>query len=120
MGHLFVAQGDLTKLACDALVIPCNEKSNVNIAWAPILPVDTPRVGPWLRIAGTANACGVIKLPAASRYFRWLVRIVSTHPLCGCEGRGPRVSILWKRFTSTGDNLVLLSVAMKKYPLVAR
>jgi hypothetical protein len=65
MGHLFVAQGDLTKLACDTLVIPCDEKLNVNISWAPILPVDTRRVGRWLRIAGTANACGVIKLPDA-------------------------------------------------------
>jgi len=65
MGHLFVAQGDLKKLASDTLVIPCDEKLNVNIAWVPISPVDTGRVGPWLRIAGTVNACGVIKLPTA-------------------------------------------------------
>ena len=26
MGHLFVAHGDLTKLACDAVLIPCDDK----------------------------------------------------------------------------------------------
>ena len=91
MGHLFVAQGDITKLACDALVIPCDEKLNVNIAWAPILPVETGRVGPWLRIAGTANACGVIKLPAAGDRTVWAFE----SPYVGYTAPNEPVDRLW-------------------------
>jgi hypothetical protein len=69
MAHLFVAHGDLTKLSCDALVIPCDEELNVTKAWKPILPEST-RPAPysdWLRIEGTANSHGVVDLPAAGK-----------------------------------------------------
>ena len=67
MGHLFVVHGDLRKLACDALVIPCDEKKNVNRAWESILPAglnggDLPG---WIRIGGMPNGNGVIDLPPA-------------------------------------------------------
>lgn len=37
-GHLFVIQGDLTKLDTDAVVIPCDEAGNVNDVWSEVLP----------------------------------------------------------------------------------
>ena len=65
MGHLFVAQGDLTKLACDSLLIPCDSRLNVNSVWAGILPPGL-KVGDksdWLRLGGRKNKAGVIALP---------------------------------------------------------
>ena len=33
MGHLFVTRGDITKLACDAWLLPCDGTGRVNQAW---------------------------------------------------------------------------------------
>jgi SIR2-like domain len=65
VGHLFVAQGDLTRLACDAIAIPCDADGNVSDFWAGVLPDDLP-VGDsrdWRRLDGQPNADGVITLP---------------------------------------------------------
>ena len=66
VGHLFVAQGDLTRLACDALLIPCDSSLNVNSVWDSILPEDLPvgDMGDWLQLEGEVNAEGVVALPA--------------------------------------------------------
>lgn len=65
MGHLFVAQGDLTRLACDAIVVPCDSRLNVNTAWQPILPRGLPvgDRGDWIRLDGTEDARGVVSQP---------------------------------------------------------
>lgn len=63
MGHLFVAQGDLTRLACDAVLIPCDSRLNVNRVWSSILPKGL-RAGSagWLRLPGSPGASGVVTL----------------------------------------------------------
>jgi hypothetical protein len=38
VGHLFVAHGDLTKLACDSVLIPCDAEGWVTPAWESLLP----------------------------------------------------------------------------------
>ena len=101
MGHLFVAQGDLTKLACDAMVIPCDEQLNVNRAWVPVVPADTRMVGPWLRIAGTANAYGVIDLPVVRS--RRVCAFVS--PYAGYVAPNEPVDRLWAALTDMDRRL---------------
>ncbi|MFV8170900.1 SIR2 family protein [Mycolicibacterium peregrinum] len=63
MGHLFVAQGDLTKLACDAVLIPCDSGLNVNRVWSSVLPsgLSAGDAG-WLRLPGSHDANGVVTL----------------------------------------------------------
>lgn len=65
MGHLFVAHGDLTKLACDAVLIPCDAKGWVTPAWRTLLPPGLQRdegTG-WFRLPHTPGADGVVTLP---------------------------------------------------------
>lgn len=64
MGHLFVAQGDLSKLACDAILVPCDAEMNVNRAWSTILPVGLERGDHpnWLRIPGDRRKAGIVRL----------------------------------------------------------
>lgn len=64
MGHLFVAQGDLTKLACDAVLVPCDAAMNINSVWSPILPDGFHRGNHsnWLRLPGRPNGAGLVHL----------------------------------------------------------
>jgi SIR2-like domain len=65
VGHLFVAHGDLTKLACDGLLIPCDSEGNVRRLWAPVLPPGLPvsTAHPdWVVLPGRPNEFGVISL----------------------------------------------------------
>ena len=65
-GHLFVMQGDLTRLACDAVVVPCDSALNVTRGWQPLLPPDLPDGdNDWLRLPGAADEHGVVELPSA-------------------------------------------------------
>ena len=48
MGHLFVAHGDLTKLACDAVLIPCDAEGWVTPAWRSLLPRDCADEEIWM------------------------------------------------------------------------
>ena len=74
MGHLFVAHGDLTKLACDAILIPCDSAGNVNAVWREVLPAGLPdsQFDPgWLVLPGDPKAAGVIALPAVDDRTVW-------------------------------------------------
>jgi hypothetical protein len=53
-GHLFAIHGDLRRLACDALTIPCDSDGQVNQAWRELLPIERVSAGDadWLRVAG--------------------------------------------------------------------
>lgn len=53
-GHLFVIHGDLRRLACDALVVPCDGNGDVNPVWEELLPPDrlSPGEAGWLRVRG--------------------------------------------------------------------
>ncbi|TFV61519.1 hypothetical protein E4P42_01075 [Mycobacterium sp. PS03-16] len=67
-GHLFVAQGDLTRLACDSILIPCDSEGNVNAVWRPLLPpsLRPSRRNPgWLVLDSDLDDAGMAKLPAA-------------------------------------------------------
>ncbi|RPF29046.1 SIR2 family protein [Georgenia muralis] len=61
-GHLFVIHGDLRKLACDGIAIPCDDRFNITDVWSDFLPGNLPRVPGtgWLRLphpsTGTAVA----------------------------------------------------------------
>jgi hypothetical protein len=74
VGHLFVAHGDLTKLACNALLIPCDSEGNVNKAWRTILPKDlrpSKRYPGWLALDRRPNDAGVIDLPTVDGRGLW-------------------------------------------------
>lgn len=78
VGHLFVAQGDLTNLAFHALLIPCDSGLNVSKVWRGILPPDLPRGDSveWLRLPGHSDAYGVVTLPDnANRRVRAFVAV---------------------------------------------
>ena len=41
-GHLFVVQADLTRLAADAFLIPCDSELNVSGTWRPFVEPGAP------------------------------------------------------------------------------
>jgi hypothetical protein len=65
VGHLFVAHGDLTKLACDAVLIPCDDNGWVTAAWRGLLPPALPRnsVSGWFRLTDAPDVDGIVRLP---------------------------------------------------------
>jgi SIR2-like protein len=65
VGHLFVAHGDLTKLACDAVLIPCDDNGWVTAPWRSLLPPTAPQdqVSGWFRLPDTPDADGIVRLP---------------------------------------------------------
>jgi hypothetical protein len=65
VGHLFVAHGDLTKLACDAVLVPCDEQGWVTAPWRSLLTPTVPRdqeTG-WFLLPDAPNADGIVRLP---------------------------------------------------------
>ncbi|MCV7329915.1 SIR2 family protein [Mycobacterium cookii] len=74
MSHLFAARGDLTKLACDALLIPCDSAPNVNEVWDAVLPKGLPpseRYRGWRTLQVRPNEAGVVRLPAVDGRQVW-------------------------------------------------
>jgi hypothetical protein len=66
VGHLFVAHGDLTKLACDGVLIPCDSALNINQVWQDLLPRNLARSchhPGWLTLGDPRDATGVVALP---------------------------------------------------------
>lgn len=102
MGHLFVAQGDLTRLACDALVIPCDTAFNVNKVWADVLPAGLP-VGDrddWLRLWHDPTGSGVVELPPnAGR------RVVAVVTVDGPAEPADVVDRIWQAFAHVSAGL---------------
>lgn len=74
VGHLFVTRGDLTKLACDGIFIPCDSAGHVNQVWSDVLPpgLSRARVNPeWLVLENRPNQAGVAALPAVDGRAVW-------------------------------------------------
>jgi hypothetical protein len=74
VGHLFVAHGDLTKLACDGLLVPCDSAGNVRRVWKKVLPKGLPASTDdpdWLVLDGQANSAGVIGQPGSNGRQVW-------------------------------------------------
>lgn len=39
-GHLYVVDGDLTRIACDAWLLPTDDDFDITEAWHSVVPVD--------------------------------------------------------------------------------
>lgn len=72
MGHLFVALGDLTKLACDAVLVPCDGEGWVTAPWRSLLPPGLRRDPGtcWFRLP-EPPVNGVVRLPDADNREVW-------------------------------------------------
>lgn len=64
-GHLFVAQGDLTRLAADAFLVPCDSALNVSGGWRSFLEPGSPEQAPehWFRPGNLLHEGGFHYLP---------------------------------------------------------
>lgn len=64
-GHLFVVQADLTRLAADAFLIPCDSDLNVSGTWRPFVEPGAPAQakGDWFRPEAVRLDNGVAVLP---------------------------------------------------------
>lgn len=64
MGHLFVTRGDLARLSCDAILIPCDDDLNVTAGWQQLLgPITRPSdVAGWLRVEGVSLEHGLARV----------------------------------------------------------
>jgi hypothetical protein len=84
-GHVFVAGADLTRLACDDVVVPTDRALQVDAGWLPLLPPEAVQD----RSAGTAQVgvrwpegARAVGVPGSTCPRTWLVDTV------GDEGRG--------------------------------
>jgi hypothetical protein len=84
-GHVFVVGADLTRLACDDVLVPTDRDLHVDVGWSPLLAEDG--VEGWngesvqVRRAWPGSA-RVLQLPATEPRCTWLIDTV------GDEGRG--------------------------------
>lgn len=64
-GHLFVVQADMTRLAADAFLIPCDSDLNVSGSWRPIIEPGAPSQAhaDWFRPAGIDLLDGIAVVP---------------------------------------------------------
>lgn len=46
-GHLFIMQGDLTKLSCDGILVPCDDEGNVSRWWFEMFQHEPETNDPW-------------------------------------------------------------------------
>lgn len=83
-GHLFIFRGDLTHLACDAVVLPCDDQLNITNVWRPLLPTGLVRgdSSRWLRLPADSRDGEVVRLPDVDKR---RVRAVVTTPTEGPE-----------------------------------
>ncbi|HLZ36767.1 MAG TPA: SIR2 family protein [Mycobacteriales bacterium] len=83
-GHVFVVHGDLTRLACDDVLVPTDRRLEVAPSWLPLLPADL--------VAGDGESGRRLALEPTSRW-REGARVLPVDP-----GEGRR---LW--LVDTGD-----------------
>jgi len=64
-GHLFVVQADLTRLAADAFLVPCDSELHVTGTWRPFVEPGAPWQAKheWFRPEGVQLEDGVAVLP---------------------------------------------------------
>lgn len=91
-GHLFIVQADLTRLAADAFLIPCDENVNVSGSWRPFVEpgAQAQSAQEWFRPKGVRLENGVGVLDDQTRAdaapdevlgLRLLVDTVGTHTI---------------------------------------
>lgn len=85
-GHLFVLRGNLMRLACDAVILPCDDRLNITRVWADLLPAELPQGdwSDWLRLPRSSVEGDVVVLDdVASRRVRAVITTVTqavAHP----------------------------------------
>lgn len=67
-GHLFIINGDLTKLACDAILIPTDESFRIEPAWVKVL-------GEWERPSSWGDSTVIALDPVPKKPQVWLGNI---------------------------------------------
>lgn len=78
-GHVFVVGADLTRLACDDVVVPTDRELRVDAGWLPLLPADAVagRQGDVARLHGSWPAGSrVLELSGCTGPRAWLVDTV--------------------------------------------
>jgi SIR2-like domain len=80
-GHVFVVGADLTRLACDDVVVPTDRALRVTPSWVPLLPPDTVRdvddEGACVRAEWTGDD-RVLEVPGCGERCAWLVETVDS------------------------------------------
>ncbi|WP_134767186.1 SIR2 family protein [Nocardioides sp. 1609] len=101
-GHLFVAHGDLTRLACDAVLVPCDGAGNVSDSWSALLPPGLPRGdhAGWLRV-GRPDADGVVDLGTHEQR-----RVVALDTVSGSLSPAELAERTWAAVERLGSRLV--------------
>ena len=102
-GHFFVVQGDLLRLACDAVVVPCDTHVDVNRAWRELLPVErvTPGHWDWDHVTGSVIEDHHVDLPPSEG--RCVSLVVTAAPGgVGVEELVDRVVLAVKRAAARG------------------
>src|SRR3954449_13418012 len=80
-GHVFVVGADLTRLACDDVVVPTDRARRVTRSWVPLLPPDTVRDADDEGACVSAEWTGddrVLKVPGCGERCAWLVDTVDS------------------------------------------
>lgn len=98
-GHVFVQRGDLTKLACDGVLIPTDAQLNVTRHWRALLPpelIESSSYGGWLRVEvappeGWGRARRALELPGTGRL--WLVETGAADPTAPWIADGVRQAV---------------------------
>ena len=78
-GHVFVVGADLTRLACDDVLVPTDRSLRVTPSWAPLLPAEAVRSSDddGARVAGAfADGERVREVPGSGGRRAWLVDTV--------------------------------------------
>lgn len=74
-GHLFVVHGDLTRLSCDGLLVPCGPDGSVSHWWRAVFELDAPSTSAWEPLPAGAR---LKESRTGPRHFE-LVDTVSAH-----------------------------------------
>jgi hypothetical protein len=80
-GHVFVVGADLTRLACDDVVVPTDRALRVTRSWVPLLPPDTVRDADDEGACVSAEWTGddrVLEVPGCGERCAWLVETVDS------------------------------------------
>ena len=82
-GHVFAVRGDLTRLSCDAVLVPASAAPDITASWRPLLPdhrLAAPSGMGWSRVFlelpdGWGDRVGAVRVPEDSEGRQvWLVR----------------------------------------------
>jgi hypothetical protein len=94
-GHLFVTHGDLTRLAADDFIVPCDGRQNVTRGFADLIGAYSAGDGSWLRPLRTTQvraATGFWRAPDAGRHGERVWLLDTTAKADGVAGLARRLT----------------------------